>query len=81
VTNTGVDLRGVQAGGNINIQGVTVGVSEEELVTALERRGLLAGAETAGLQRRTIVALASAGPVPVSCHSEVNAMPLTRAPR
>ena len=31
---------------------------EEELVAALERRGLLAGAELAGLQRRTIITLA-----------------------
>ena len=31
--------------------------------------------------RRTIVALASAGPVPLSCRSEVNGMPETRAPR
>ena len=31
--------------------------------------------------RCTIVALASAGPVPVSCRSDVNGMPLTRAPR
>jgi hypothetical protein len=29
----------------------------------------------------TIVALASAGPSPVSCRSDVNGMPLTRAPR
>src|SRR4051812_7902537 len=57
MANTGVELRDVQAG-TINIQGVTVGATEEELVAALERRGLLAGAETAGLQRRTIVTLA-----------------------
>ena len=31
--------------------------------------------------RRTIVALASAGPRPVSCRSEVNGTPETRAPR
>src|SRR4051812_28574892 len=57
MANTGVELRDVQAG-TINIQGVTVGATEEELVAALERRGLLAGAETAGLQRRTIITLA-----------------------
>ena len=34
------------------------GATEEELVAALERRGLLAGAELAGLQRRTIIRLA-----------------------
>jgi hypothetical protein len=57
VANTGVELRDVRAG-TISIQGVSVGASEEELVAALERRGLLAGAETAGLQRRTIITLA-----------------------
>ena len=57
MANTGVELRDVQAG-TISIQGVTVGATEEELVAALERRGLLAGAELAGLQRRTIITLA-----------------------
>ena len=31
--------------------------------------------------RWTIVAVASAGPAPVSCRSDVNGMPETRAPR
>ena len=57
MANTGVELREVRAG-TISIHGVTVGASEEELVAALERRGLLAGAELAGLQRRTIITLA-----------------------
>src|SRR3954466_3632295 len=57
MATTGVELRDVQAG-TINIHGVTVGATEEELVTALESRGLLADAELAGLQRRTIITLA-----------------------
>ena len=50
MTTTGVELRDVQAE-TINIHDVTVGVTEDELVAALERRGLLAGAELAGLQK------------------------------
>jgi tetratricopeptide (TPR) repeat protein len=56
-TGVGVELRDAQAE-TINIQGVTVGATEEELVAAPEHRGLLAGAELAGLQRRTIITLA-----------------------
>ena len=57
MANTGVELRDVQAG-TISIHGVTVGPTPEELVIAMEARGLLAGAELAGLQRRTIIMLA-----------------------
>src|SRR4051794_16778035 len=58
MSGSGVVITNSPVGGNVNIDHVTVGATEEELVAALERRGLLAGAETAGLQRRTIITLA-----------------------
>src|SRR4051794_39214318 len=58
MSGSGVVITNSPVGGNVNIDHVTVGATEEELVAALERRGLLAGAELAGLQRRTIITLA-----------------------
>jgi hypothetical protein len=54
----GVALRDVRAQ-TINISGVEVrAATVDELVQALEAKGLLHGAELAGLQRRTVVKLA-----------------------
>ena len=58
MSSPGVVITNSPVGGNLNIDHVTVGATEEELVAALERRGLLAGAELAGLQRRTVITLA-----------------------
>src|SRR4051812_1615523 len=59
MANTGLEFHHVHVEGNLSVQGVTVsGATAEELVAELERRGLLAGAELAGLQRRTIITLA-----------------------
>ena len=57
MANTGVELRDVQAG-TINIHDVTVGATRGRAGRGHGGRGLLAGAELAGLQRRTIITLA-----------------------
>jgi tetratricopeptide (TPR) repeat protein len=57
MSQTGVNLTDVQAT-RITIRGVTVGYTVEELVAALEARGLLPASELAGLQRRMIITLA-----------------------
>ncbi|WP_336490675.1 tetratricopeptide repeat protein [Methylobacterium nigriterrae] len=57
MSSIGVQLDNVHAR-DINISGVTVGPSPEQLVAVLEARGLLAASEAAGLQRRTIIGLA-----------------------
>src|SRR4051812_44137730 len=58
MAGTGVNLSGTQAGGNITVNDVRVGYTPEELVTALQRIGLLHPAELAGLQRKTVINLA-----------------------
>jgi hypothetical protein len=57
MSNTGVQLTDVQAQ-TINISDVSVGPTAEQLVAALDARGLLQASELAGLQRRTIINLA-----------------------
>jgi tetratricopeptide (TPR) repeat protein len=57
MSNTGVQLTGVHAQ-TISIQDVKVGSTAEELVAALESKGVLQTSELAGLQRRTIINLA-----------------------
>ena len=57
MVNIGVELKGVSAR-TITISDVKVGATAEQLVAALEARGLLAASELAGLQRRTIISLA-----------------------
>ena len=57
MVNIGVELKGVSAR-TITISDVKVGATPEQLVAALEARGLLAASELAGLQRRTIISLA-----------------------
>ena len=54
----GVDLSGARTGGNITVSDVRVGYTDDELLAALEARGMLREAELAGLQRRTVVMLA-----------------------
>ena len=55
----GVNIAGTVGfvGGDI-VGGDKIGLSAEELVAVLETRGVLQTAETAGLQRRTIITLA-----------------------
>jgi len=57
MSTIGVGLSNVRAN-TINIRDVKVGYTTEELVAALEARGMLAASELAGLQRRTIIGLA-----------------------
>src|ERR1700730_18845170 len=57
MSNIGVELTDVHAQ-TITIRGVKVGFTIEELVATLEAKGLLVASELAGLQRRTIIALA-----------------------
>jgi len=57
MAQTGVELRDVHAH-TITISDVKVGPTAEELVAALEARGMLGASESAGLQRRVIIGLA-----------------------
>jgi tetratricopeptide (TPR) repeat protein len=54
----GVDFSGARTGGNIIVSDVRVGYTDDELLAALEARGMLREAELTGLQRRTVVMLA-----------------------
>lgn len=57
MSNIGVGLTDVHAQ-TINISDVRVGRTAEQLVAALDARGLLQASELAGLQRQTIIKLA-----------------------
>src|SRR5688572_2541302 len=54
----GVNIPGSIRDVHGDIVGGNKGLDAEELVTLLEARGVLQAADTAGLQRRTVVALA-----------------------
>src|SRR5437868_4288859 len=57
MSTIGVEFSDVRAQ-TIIIRDVNVGPTAEELVAALEAKGLLVASEVAGLQRRTIISLA-----------------------